>query len=149
MSEKANTSASIDKIKNIPHINVEEKATFEISSFLSNKGEMKNKKKSPLNAKILLAPVINIVLAPSAKIGRESSILNKLATNTNVNKMLKSATGTTIVFTLIIDFLPIKLATTTTNKNIKIINDIGQLLKYARRRFFENIITKKDYSLLR
>ena len=125
MSENPNTNAIIDKSKNIPQISVDEKATLGIFSFLSNKGEMKNKKNSPLNAKTLLAPVINIFFAPLAKIGSESSTLNKSATNTNVNRMLKSAIGTIIVLTLLIDLLPIKLATTTMNRNIKIINDIG------------------------
>ena len=125
ISEKAKTNVVIDKTKNIPHIKVEMYATFDKSSFLFNNGEIKNKKNSPLNAKILLAPVKKIVDAPSAKIGRERSTLSKFATKINVNNMLNRAIGTIMVLVFIIDFLPIKFATTTVNRKRKIINEIG------------------------
>src|SRR5699024_12293797 len=88
ISKKAKTNAIIDKIRNMPHIKVEEYAIFGISSFLFSNGEMKNKKNNPLNANMLLAPVKNMVDAPSAKIGRERSTLSKSATNTNINNMI-------------------------------------------------------------
>ena len=56
MSEKANINVAIDNIKNIPQIKTDQKVTFEVSSFLYNIGEMKNRKNKPLKANILLAP---------------------------------------------------------------------------------------------
>ena len=109
----------------MPHIKVEEYAIFGISSFLFSNGEMKNKKNNPLNANMLLAPVKNMVDAPSAKIGRERSTLSKSATNIKVNNMLNRAIGTIIVLVFIMDFFPIKFATTKTNKKRKTINEIG------------------------
>ena len=77
-----------------------------ISSFLFSNGEMKNKKNNPLNANMLLAPVKNMVDAPSAKIGRERSTLSKSATNIKVNNMLNREIGTIIVLVFIMDFFP-------------------------------------------
>ena len=125
ISEKEKTSVIIDNIKNNPQINIDVKVTFEVSSFLFNKGETKNKKNKPLNANILLAPERNKLLTPLPNIGRERSNFNKSITNIKVNNMLNKAIGTIIVFDLIIDFPPIKFATTPINKNKKIINAIG------------------------
>lgn len=58
-----------------------------------------------------------MLLAPLANKGRERSILNKSITNIKVNNKLINAIGTIIVFVFIIDFLPIMLAMTATNKN--------------------------------
>ena len=110
----------IDKSSKIPHINIDENVTFPKFSFLLSNGERKNKKKSPLKANRLLAPAKNILSAPSPKIGIARSNLSKSKTNIEVKKMLINAIGTMIVFDFIIDFFPIILAITATNKKINI-----------------------------
>ena len=125
MSEKAKISVAMDNIKNIPQIKTEHKVTLDMSSFLFSIGDMKNRKKSPLKAKILLAPLRKILSKPLSNIGKERSILSMSATNIKVKRMLNRAIGTIIAFVFIIDFFPIMLATTPINKNKKIIKEIG------------------------
>lgn len=125
MSEKANINVAIDNIKNIPQIKTDHKVTLDMSSFLFSIGDIKNRKKSPLKAKILLAPLRNILSNPLLNIGKERSILSISATNIKVKRMLNRAIGTIIAFVFIIDFFPIMLATTPINKNKKIIKEIG------------------------
>lgn len=103
----------------------EVKAILEVSSFLFNIGDIKNKKNNPLKANILLAPTKNILLAPFAKSGRECSNLNKSTTKINVNTILISVIGTIIVFVLIIDFFPRKLAKIPIKRKINKKNAIG------------------------
>ena len=84
MSEKANINVAIDNIKNIPQIKTDHKVTLDMSSFLFSIGDIKNRKKSPLKAKILLAPLRNILSNPLLNIGKERSILSISATNINI-----------------------------------------------------------------
>ena len=115
----------IDKIRKMPQMGTDHNVTLEVSSFLFNIGEMKNKKNNPLKANILLAPVKKILSKPSAKIGKERSIFNISATKIKVNKILNNAIGTMMVFVLIIDFFPIIFATTPINKKKNRIKEIG------------------------
>ena len=125
MSENANINVAIASINKMPHINTEINATLGVSSFLFNNGDMKNKKNSPLKANTLLAPYKNILSAPFENNGRECSNLNKSITNMNVKAILISARGVIIVFVFIIDFLPIKFATTPINRKTNKKNEIG------------------------
>ena len=104
---------------------MEIKVTLDVSSFLLSKGDIKNKKNNPLNAKILLAPVKNILSAPFPNIGNGLSNLSKSITNINVRSTLIKTIGVIIVFDFIIDFFTSKFATTATNKNIIIIKATG------------------------
>ena len=117
---------AIASINKIPHIITEIYATLEGIFFgYLLKGDIKNKKKSPLNANILLAPYKNILSAPFANNGSECSNLNKSTTNIKVNATLIRAIGIIIVFVLIIDFLPIKFATTAIKRKINKKKAIG------------------------
>ena len=94
-----------------------------IAAIMGN--EMKNKKKRPLKAKMLLAPERKILSNPLSKIGKERSIRSISATNIKVKRILNKAIGNIIVFVFIIDFLPIIFATTPINKKRNSIKEIG------------------------
>ena len=115
--EKDSNNESMQKTKYIPDITIDQIAILLNSFELFSIGIMKYNTQNPLKAKILVLPDKNISFAPLPSIGNILLNSNWGAVKKKVTPKLINTIVVIIVVVFIITLLPIRFASSATNKN--------------------------------